>query len=238
VPGTGAEPWPGWPLVALKGKRQVEVPCERQHLSCRQQCADIVLPQSASHYSRSAANVVRSPYLSRAPMRYLHRFPMQPLRGLPGRAGSTSSPTSRINGVQIPVVIGADLRAMADWLPPQAQRISDISCVGWFGPRWPSYLTRHSFAKIVERQPTLEDLSYPARHWDEHGVQSTIQCMGGWRSMSCWCGFPAGCACDRSGPKVPSGKGFSADGADDNGAAKPQGAGVDRQGLPGSIAPR
>jgi len=31
------------------------------------------------------------------------------------------------DGVPIPVVIVADLRAMADWLPPQAQRISGIS---------------------------------------------------------------------------------------------------------------
>ena len=120
-------------------------------------------------------------------MRYLHRFPMQPLRGLPGMAGSPPSPTSRINGVQIPVVIGADLRAMADWLPPQAQRISDISCVG-LALDGSSDLTRHSFAKIVESQPTLEDLSHPARHWDEQGVQSTNQRMEGWRSISCWCG--------------------------------------------------
>jgi hypothetical protein len=80
--------------------------------------------------------------------------------------------------VQIPVVIGADLRAMADWLPPQAQRISDISCVG-LALDGSSDLTRHSFAKIVERQPTLNDLSHPARYWDEQGVQSTNQPMEG-----------------------------------------------------------
>ena len=33
------------------------------------------------------------------------------------------------DGVPIPVVIGADLRAMADWLPAEAKRISGISCV-------------------------------------------------------------------------------------------------------------
>lgn len=39
------------------------------------------------------------------------------------------------DGVPIPVVIVADLRAMADWLPAEAKRISGISCVG-LAPRW------------------------------------------------------------------------------------------------------
>ncbi len=34
------------------------------------------------------------------------------------------------DGVPIPVVIVADLRAMAAWLPAEAKRISGISCVG------------------------------------------------------------------------------------------------------------
>ncbi|MEB3209684.1 MAG: hypothetical protein VKK63_12330, partial [Synechococcus sp.] len=61
----------------------------------------------------------------------------------------------------IPVVIVADLRAMADWLPPQAQRIGGISCVG-LALDGTSYLTRHSFEQIGERNPTVDDLSHPA----------------------------------------------------------------------------
>ena len=77
-----------------------------------------------------------------------------------------------------PVVIVADLRAMADWLPPQAQRVSGISCVG-LALDGSSYLTRHSFQQIGERNPTLEDLSHPAWQWDEQAVQSTNQRMEG-----------------------------------------------------------
>jgi hypothetical protein len=82
------------------------------------------------------------------------------------------------DGVPIPVVIVADLRAMADWLPPQAQRISGISCVG-LALDGSSYLTRHSFQQIGERNPTVEDLSHPAWQWDEQAVQSTNQRMEG-----------------------------------------------------------
>ncbi|MFN6132889.1 MAG: hypothetical protein ACK46L_08315 [Synechococcaceae cyanobacterium] len=82
------------------------------------------------------------------------------------------------DGVPIPVVIVADLRAMADWLPPQAQRISGISCVG-LALDGSSYLTRHSFQQIGERNPTVEDLSHPAWQWDEQAVQSPNQRMEG-----------------------------------------------------------
>jgi hypothetical protein len=82
------------------------------------------------------------------------------------------------DGEPIPVVIVADLRVMADWLPPQAQRISGISCVG-LAFDGSSYLTRHSFTQIGERQPTLEDLSHLAWQWDEQAVQNTNQMMEG-----------------------------------------------------------
>ncbi len=80
--------------------------------------------------------------------------------------------------VPIPVVIVADLRAMANWLPPQAQRIGGISCVG-LALDGTSYLTRHSFEQIGERNPTVDDLSHPAWQWDEQAVQSTNQRMEG-----------------------------------------------------------
>jgi hypothetical protein len=80
--------------------------------------------------------------------------------------------------VPIPVVIVADLRVMADWLPPQAQRIGGISCVG-LALDGTSYLTRHSFAQIGERNPAIDDLSHPAYEWDEQAVQSTNQRMEG-----------------------------------------------------------
>ena len=68
-------------------------------------------------------------------------------------------------GVPIPVVIVADLRAMTDQLPAEAQRIRGISCLG-LGLDGSTYLTRHSFQQIGERNPTLEDLSHPAWQWD------------------------------------------------------------------------
>ena len=81
-------------------------------------------------------------------------------------------------GVPIPVVIVADLRAMADQLPAEAQRIRGISCLG-LALDGSTYLTRHSFEQIGERNPTLEDLSHPAWQWDEQAVQSTNQRMEG-----------------------------------------------------------
>jgi hypothetical protein len=61
---------------------------------------------------------------------------------------------------------------MADRLPPKAQRISGISCVG-LALDSNSYLTRHSFQQLGERNPTVEDLSHPAWQWDEQAVQNT-----------------------------------------------------------------
>ena len=69
------------------------------------------------------------------------------------------------------MVIVADLRAMADWLPVEAQRISGMICVGR-ALDGTSYLIRHSFQQIGERQPTVEDLSHPAWQWVEQAVQS------------------------------------------------------------------
>jgi len=42
-----------------------------------------------------------------------------------------------------------------------------------------SYLNRHFFAQIGERQPTEEDMIHPAYEWDEQAVQSTNQRMEG-----------------------------------------------------------
>lgn len=70
----------------------------------------------------------------------------------------------------------ADLRAMADWLPNAAKRIGGISCVG-LALDGTSYLTRHSFQQIGERQSTVDDLSHPAWQWDDQAVQSTNQRM-------------------------------------------------------------
>jgi hypothetical protein len=42
-----------------------------------------------------------------------------------------------------------------------------------------SYLTRHSYEQIGERNHTVEDLSHPAWQWDEQAVQSTNQRMEG-----------------------------------------------------------
>lgn len=63
-------------------------------------------------------------------------------------------------------------------MPPQAQRIGGISCVG-LALDGTSYLTRHSFEQIGERNPTVDDLSHPAWQRDEQAVQSTNQRMQG-----------------------------------------------------------
>jgi hypothetical protein len=127
------------------------------------------------------------------------------------------------DGVPIPVVIVADLRAMADWLPPQAQRISGISCVG-LALDGSSYLTRHSFQQIGERNPTVEDLSHPAWQWDEQAVQSTNQRMEGLAINALLVElYQPELLSTGPAAKVPSGKGFSAGSADDTGAVRPQG---------------
>jgi hypothetical protein len=105
------------------------------------------------------------------------------------------------DGVPIPVVIVADLRAMADWLPAEAKRISGISCVG-LALDGTSTLTRHSFQQIGERQPTVEGLAINALLVQLY--QPELLTTG-----------PAA--------KVPSGKGFSAGSADDSGVVTPHG---------------
>jgi len=127
------------------------------------------------------------------------------------------------DGVPIPVVIMVDLRAMSDWLPPQAQRISGISCVG-LALDGSSYLTRHSFQQIGERNPTVEDLSHPAWQWDEQAVQSTNQRMEGLAINALLVElYQPELLSTGPAAKVPSGKGFSAGSADDTGAVRPQG---------------
>jgi hypothetical protein len=42
-----------------------------------------------------------------------------------------------------------------------------------------SYLTRHSFEQIGERNPTADDLRHPGWQWDEQVVKSTNQRMEG-----------------------------------------------------------
>jgi hypothetical protein len=112
---------------------------------------------------------------------------------------------------------------MANWLPPMAHRISGISCFG-LALDGSSYLTRHSFQQIGDRQPTLEDLIHSAWHWDEQAVQSTNQRMGGLAINALLMQlyqpeqFSTGLA-----SKVTSSKGFSAGGKDDTGAVRPQG---------------
>jgi hypothetical protein len=141
------------------------------------------------------------------------------------------------DGVPIPVVNVADLRAMADWLPPQAQRISGISCVG-LALDGSSYLTRHSFQQIGERNPTVEDLSHPAWQWDEQAVQSTNQRMEGLAINALLVElYQPELLTTGPAAKVPSRKGFSAGSPDDSGGVTPQGAGVDRQGLPARSHP-
>ena len=128
------------------------------------------------------------------------------------------------DGVPIPVVIVADLRAMADWLPAEAQRISGIRCIG-LALDGTSYLTRHSFQQIGERQPTVEDLSHPAWQWDEQAVQSTNQRMEGLAINALLVQlYQPELLTTGPSAKVPSGsKGFSAGAADNTGPVKPQG---------------
>jgi hypothetical protein len=127
------------------------------------------------------------------------------------------------DGVPIPVVIVADLRAMADWLPAEAKRISGISCVG-LALDGTSYLTRHSFQQIGERQPTVEDLSHPAWQWDEQAVQSTNQRMEGLAINDLLVQlYQPELLTTGPAAKVPRGKGFSAGTPDDTGTVTPQG---------------
>ena len=88
-----------------------------------------------------------------------------------------------------------------------------------------SYLTRHSFAQIGERQPTEEDMSHPAYEWDMQAVQSTNQRMEGLAINALLVQlYQPELLTTVQAAKVPSGKGFSAGGgADDTGAVKPQG---------------
>ena len=126
------------------------------------------------------------------------------------------------DGVPIPVVIVADLRVMADWLPAEAHRISGISCVG-LALDGSSYLTRHSFAQIGERQPTAEDLSHPAWQWDEQAVQSTNQRMEGLAINALLVQlYQPELLTTGPAAKVSSGKGFSG-GGDPTSAVSPQG---------------
>jgi hypothetical protein len=127
-------------------------------------------------------------------------------------------------GVPILPVIVADLRAMANWLPAEAQRISGISCVG-LALDGTSYFTRHSFQQIGERQPTVEDLSHPAWQWDEQAVQSTNQRMEGLAINALLVQlYQPELLTTGPAAKVRSGKGFSGGGgADDTGAVSPQG---------------
>jgi hypothetical protein len=128
------------------------------------------------------------------------------------------------DGVPIPVVIVADLRVMANWLPPMAHRISGISCVG-LALDGSCYLTRHSFAQIGERQPTEEDMSHPAYEWDEQAVQSTNQRMEGLAINALLMQlYQPELLTTGPATKVRSGKGFSGGvAANDTGAVTPQG---------------
>jgi hypothetical protein len=112
---------------------------------------------------------------------------------------------------------------MANWLPPMAHRISGISCVG-LALDGSTYLTRHSFQQIGERQPTLEDMSHPAWQWGEQAVQRTNQRMEGLAINALLVQlYQPELLTTCPAAKVPSGKGFSAGGMDDTGAVKPQG---------------
>jgi hypothetical protein len=124
--------------------------------------------------------------------------------------------------VPIPVVIVADLRAMADWLPPQAQRIGGISCVG-LALDGTSYLTRHSFQQIGERNPTVDDLSHPVWQWDEQAVQSSNQRMEGLAINALLVQlYQPDLLSTGPATKVRSAKGFAA-AADPTGTVSPQG---------------
>ncbi|MFO8239097.1 MAG: hypothetical protein R6U00_12775, partial [Prochlorococcaceae cyanobacterium] len=103
------------------------------------------------------------------------------------------------------------------------QRVSGISCFGLAldGTR---YLTRNSFHRIGERALTAEDLSHPAWQWDEQAVQSTNQRMEGLAINALLVQlYQPELLYNGPAAKVPSGKGFSAGGADDTGVVSPQG---------------
>ena len=126
------------------------------------------------------------------------------------------------DGVPIPVVIVADLLVMANWLPAEAHRISGISCVG-LALDGTSYLTRHSFAQIGERQPTGDDMSHPAYEWDEQAVLSTNQRMEGLAINALLVQlYQPELLSTGPAAKVRSGKGFAAAG-DTTSAVIPQG---------------
>jgi len=60
---------------------------------------------------------------------------------------------------------------MANRLPPQAQGISCISCIG-AALNGSIHLTIHSTQQNGERNLTVQDISPPAWLWDEQAVQS------------------------------------------------------------------
>jgi hypothetical protein len=106
--------------------------------------------------------------------------------------------------VPIPVVIVADLRAMA--------------------PDGTSYLTRHSSEQIRERNPTVEDLSHPAWQLDEQAVQSTNQRMEGLAINALLVQlYQPELLSTGPAAKARSGKGFSVGGAEETDAVRPQG---------------
>jgi hypothetical protein len=111
---------------------------------------------------------------------------------------------------------------MAYRLPAEAHRISGINCVG-LALDGSSYLTRHSFAQIGERQPTGDDISHPAWQWDEQAVQSTNQRMEGLAINALLVQlYQPELLTTGPAAKMPTGKGFSR-GGDPDGAASPQG---------------
>jgi hypothetical protein len=102
-------------------------------------------------------------------------------------------------------------------------RAGGISCVG-LALDGTSYLTRHSFQQIGERQPTVEDLSHPAWQWDEQAVQSINQRMEGLAINALLVQlYQPELLTTGAAAKVRGGKGFSAGSADDTGAVRPQG---------------
>jgi hypothetical protein len=86
-----------------------------------------------------------------------------------------------------------------------------------------SYLTRHSFEQIGERNPTVDDLSHPAWQWDEQAVQSTNQRMEGLAINALLVQlYQPELLTTGPAAKVRSGKGF-AGGGDPAGTVSPQG---------------
>lgn len=86
-----------------------------------------------------------------------------------------------------------------------------------------SYLTRHSFEQIGERNPTVDDLSHPAYEWDEQAVQSTNQRMEGLAINALLVQlYQPELLSTGPAATVRSGKGFAAAG-DQAGTVSPQG---------------